>query len=68
MLGQPRQIQNDMQLECQLVSNGLNFGDVSGRKDPRRAELEELVREWRLLLEIDSDDHAGMMAVFPIGD
>jgi uncharacterized protein YwqG len=61
LLGHPCQIQDDMQLECQLVSNGLYCGDSSGYEDPRRAVLEKSVKDWRLLLEIDSDERAGMM-------
>lgn len=61
ILGHPDQIQSDMQLECQLVSNGLYCGDASGYSDPRRKELEKGVKEWRLLLQIDSDENAGMM-------
>jgi Uncharacterized protein conserved in bacteria len=61
LLGHPRQIQGDMQLECQLVSNGLYCGDSSGYEDPKRVILEKSVKDWRLLLEIDSDDNAAMM-------
>lgn len=61
LLGHPCQIQDDIQLECQLVSNGLYCGDSSGYEDPKRAILEKSVKDWRLLLEINSDDHAGMM-------
>lgn len=50
-----------MQLECQLVSHGLYCGDSSGYQDPRAAELEPGAVEWRLLLQIDSEDDAGMM-------
>lgn len=31
-----------------------------GRKDPRGTEMRNGAREWRLLLQIDSDDDAGM--------
>jgi uncharacterized protein YwqG len=61
LLGYPDQIQGDMQLECQLVSHGLYCGDPSGYQDPRRAALEDGAEDWQLLLQIDSDDHLGMM-------
>ncbi len=61
ILGHPDQIQGDMQLECQLVSNGLYCGDASGYNDPKRKELEKGMKDWRLLLQIDSDENAGMM-------
>jgi uncharacterized protein YwqG len=61
ILGHPNQVQGDMQLECQLVSNGLYCGDSSGYHDPRRKELEKSVGDWRLLLQIDSDEETGIM-------
>jgi uncharacterized protein YwqG len=61
LLGDPQPIQGDMQLECQLVSNGLYCGDPSGYSDPRADVLRHGAVDWRLLLQIDSDDDAGMM-------
>ncbi len=52
---------NDMDLQCQLVSNGIYCGDPTGYQDPRRAQLENGRGDWILLLQIDSDDRAGMM-------
>jgi hypothetical protein len=49
-----------MQVECQLVSNGLYCGDLSGYQDPRAKELRNGAAEWRLLVQIDSLDEAGM--------
>ncbi len=61
LLGYPNPVQSDMQLECQLVSNGLYCGDETGFEDPKRKELEKGATEWRLLLQVDSDDKMGMM-------
>lgn len=61
LLGHPDPLQGDMALECQLVSNGIYCGDPSGYEDPRRAELEAGVEDWRLLLQVESDENAGMM-------
>lgn len=61
LLGYPEQIQGDMQLECQLASNGIYVGDSTGYADPRRAALEKGADDWQLLLQIDSDDPLGMM-------
>jgi uncharacterized protein YwqG len=58
LLGHPDQVQGDMQLECQLVTNGIYCGDTTGYQDPRRAVLEKAATEWRLLLQVDSDDHS----------
>jgi uncharacterized protein YwqG len=60
-LGWPHVIQNEMELECQLVTNGLYLGDLSGYKDPRREELEPAAHDGTLLLQFDSDDNAKMM-------
>ena len=58
--GHPRPVQNEMQLECQLASHGIYCGDGTGFRDPRRAELEKGAMDWRLLLQIDTDDKPGM--------
>jgi uncharacterized protein YwqG len=59
--GHPQQIQGDMRLECQLVTNGIYCGDPSGYQNPRRAPLEKGTRDWRLLLQIDSDERLKWM-------
>ena len=60
--GYPVPVQSDsMELECQLASNGLYCGDSSGYTDPRAAELAVGAAEWRLLLQIDSDDELEIM-------
>jgi len=62
MFGFADEIQGDMKLECQLASNGLYVGDSSGYNDPRRPALEPGAKDWRLLLQIDSEeDTLGMM-------
>lgn len=61
LLGHPDPIQGDMQLECQLASNGIYCGDASGYQDPRATALRRDAGDWRLLLQIDSDEDAGMM-------
>ena len=61
LLGHPDPIQGDMQLECQLVTHGLYCGDPSGYRDPRAEELRPGAVDWRLLLQIDSEEDAGTM-------
>jgi uncharacterized protein YwqG len=56
LLGWPDQIQGDMRLECQLVTNGLYCGDSSGYEDPRAEELEPGAVDWRLLFQLGSDE------------
>jgi uncharacterized protein YwqG len=52
---------SDMQLECQLVTHGLYCGNASGYNDPKAAELALGATDWRLLLQIDSDDDLNVM-------
>lgn len=55
LLGYPDTIQDDMRLQCQLMSNG-----VTDPNDPRTAALAKGATDWQLLLQIDSDEQAGM--------
>lgn len=61
LLGYSDNIQNEMELECELVTNGLYCGDPTGYNDPRAKELEPNAINWRLLLQIDSNDENEMM-------
>jgi uncharacterized protein YwqG len=61
VLGHPEEIQGNMQLECQLVSNGLYCGNESGYRSPRREKLEPGAAAWKLLLQLDSDENTAMM-------
>jgi uncharacterized protein YwqG len=62
MLGYADNIQGEMELECQLVTNGLYCGDQTGYNDPKRKELEKGSENWKLLFQVDSEmDKTGMM-------
>lgn len=61
LLGYSDNIQEEMELECELVTNGLYCGDPSGYNDPRAKKLEPNAKKWRLLLQIDSNEENGMM-------
>jgi hypothetical protein len=54
--GYPQAIQGEMQLECQLVTNGIYCGDPSGYRDPRVSLLAPGAIDWQLLLQLDSDE------------
>lgn len=60
LLGHSANIQNDMQLEAQLVTNGLYCGDGTGYNDPRAQALKQGVSDWTLLLQLDSVDDSTM--------
>ncbi len=61
MLGYANPLQNAMELDCQLVTNGIFIGNKNGFRGRRRTELEKTMGEWRLLLQLHSDDFPGMM-------
>lgn len=61
LLGYSDNIQNEMELDCELVTNGLYCGDASGYNDPRAKELAPNAKNWRLLLQVDSNDENEMM-------
>jgi uncharacterized protein YwqG len=61
ILGHSANIQGDMQLEAQLVTNGLYCGNATGYDDPRAAALCPGARDWVLLLQLDSDDTGEFM-------
>lgn len=56
ILGYPEQIQGDMQIECQMVSNGIYYGDGKAHEHPRYKELMPGATDWALLLQLDSEE------------
>ena len=60
--GYPTPIQNDtMEFECQVVSHGIYLGDSADWESPRARALEAGARDWRLLLQLDTDEDLGVM-------
>ena len=60
--GLPNPVQGDnMELECQLASSGVNVGGPSGFASPEAKVLESGAADWVLLLQLDTDDDADMM-------
>jgi uncharacterized protein YwqG len=55
MLGYPEQLQDDMQLQCALVSHGFKSTD-----EPGAQKYVAHKSDWQLLLQVDSDENAGM--------
>lgn len=59
MFGYPDPEQDDgMELDAQLITNGVNPQDY---RDPRRREFSAGADQWRLLLQVDTDDALNMM-------
>jgi len=56
--GPPMEVQNGLFHQCQLASNGVTGGSPEAlqRQRDRVRELEPGVKDWRLVLQIDSDD------------
>lgn len=60
--GFPSPVQGDiMELECQLVANGVYVGDATGYERPAGKKLAPGAKDWRLLLQFDSDDAVDVM-------
>lgn len=60
-MGLPQEIQGRMQIQCQLASHGISCGDPSFLDHERYDELSEHADDWQLLLQLSSDEGAGMM-------
>lgn len=60
LLGHPDPIQGDMTIECQIASSGVEY-DEWMQQTQRVAEAEPGFVDWRLLLQVDSSEAAGMM-------
>jgi uncharacterized protein YwqG len=60
MGGYADQIQGDLGLEAQLVTNGIYCGDGRGYERGRKKGLDAGAVDWRLLLQVDSEPRASM--------
>ncbi len=59
--GHADEIQGDVRLEAQLVSNGIYCGDGGGYAKGRKLGLDAGAVDWRTLLQVDSEERSGMM-------
>ena len=57
--GWPCPIQGEMETECQLVANGVFCGGPEGFSSERAARLRPGAGDWRLILQLDTDERAG---------
>jgi uncharacterized protein YwqG len=60
--GYSEPIQGEMELECQLVSNGIYCGDSSETRSPEAAALAPGFVDWRLLLQLREEFEADGVA------
>ncbi len=61
LLGHSNNIQGAMELQCELVTNGLYCGNETGYKDPKRPFLEKNASQWQLLLQVDTNEACDMI-------
>jgi uncharacterized protein YwqG len=61
LFGSPIEIQNPMEAMCQLCFHGFNALEYNIRSDQEVAHLKEGVKDWQLLLQLDSDDNLDWM-------
>lgn len=56
LFGWPKQVQGEMDLECQLVTNGIYCGTPEGYAKAEAKRLETGREDWVMLMQIDTDD------------
>ncbi len=59
--GYPDPIQGNMQLECQMASNGIYYGDAKAHLHPRYQELKPGAVDWKLVMQLDSEEKNAQM-------
>jgi uncharacterized protein YwqG len=57
--GWPNNIQGPMELDCEKSTTSGDVGSADGYADSGMPDLRRRAREWRLLLQLDSDDDLG---------
>jgi len=61
LLGNANTIQSDMEQDCQLVTHNIYCGNSDGYNTDRAKALREDAKQWKLLLQVDSDENPGWM-------
>ncbi len=59
LFGYADAVQGEMEIECEMVTCGHYIGDAVGTDDERRRSAEKSLGDWRLLLQIDSNEECG---------
>jgi uncharacterized protein YwqG len=67
LLGHPDTTDEGMPLDAQLASNGIDLNTGERYFDPRAAGLEQGSEDWRLLLQLSSDDELQLTLGYPLG-
>ena len=61
LLGHSDNIQDGMELECEIVTGGISCGDPSGYEKAKALGLDKNVSRWNLLMQVESNEDLGMM-------
>lgn len=67
LLGHHDALHDGLEVDCQLASHGIDLSTGDRFVDPRAPELEATAHEWRLLVQISSDDELGLSLGTPPG-
>jgi uncharacterized protein YwqG len=65
--GHPDTMEEGMHVDAQLAFNGIDLNTGERYYDPRVPDLERDAEQWRLLLQLSSDDEAGLQLGYPLG-
>lgn len=61
LLGYPQAVQNDdMEEECALATGGISTASPDAYQTEEAKALKKTAPQWRLLLQVDSDNNAGL--------
>lgn len=61
LLGHADPVQGGMELECEIVTNGISCGSPDGYALARQKGLDRNAERWNLLMQIESNEELGMM-------
>jgi uncharacterized protein YwqG len=65
--GHPDTTEEGMQVDAQLAANGIDLNTGERWYHPRATELEADAGQWRLLLQLSTDDALGIQLGYPLG-
>ena len=65
--GHPDTTEENMHVDAQLAANGIDLNSGERWYHPRVAELEQSANDWRLLLQLSTDDALGIQLGYPLG-
>ncbi len=65
--GYPDTTEDGMHVDAQLVFNGIDLNSGERYYEPHVADLEQDAEQWRLLLQLSSDDELALQLGYPLG-